>query len=200
MNTIGIFSTPISLINNAIDLSISDLKKINSFKYTEKAHLNLFTDNYYVLYDLIDVKKRIEDYLNNYGKDILGLTNKNELYITNSWCVKTLKNGYHPAHSHPNSLISGVFYIDVGQNQNIIFEYESSVFKKFDFCIDRNNTSFNTNRYVVPVRKNDLILFPSWLKHEVQINTTETTRLVLGFNVFIKGEMGNDDYPTQLNI
>jgi len=50
------------------------------------------------------------------------------------------------------------------------------------------------------VKNNDMIIFPSWIKHEVLENKTDTTRFVLRYNVFIKGKMGNDNYPTELNI
>jgi len=200
MRTLDIFSTPISIVRSAIFPTDKELNIINSFNYEDKAHLNMFTKDYFVLNHLSNIKNQIEKYLKEYGEKVLGLKDKNQLYITNSWCVKTSKGGYHPSHSHPNSLISGVLYIDIGEKQGIVFEGQPAIFEKFNFLFDKNDTNYNSNKFFIPVSKNDLILFPSSLNHSVEINNTETTRLILGFNVFIKGIMGNTNYPTELNI
>ena len=202
MKTVDIFSVPITIEQNFNSCSIDELNTVNSFEYIEKSNSNFFTKDYNVLDKLPLMKEKINLFLDNYEKNVLGFTNNNSLYITNSWCVKTPKGGHHPSHTHPNSILSGVFYIDVGDNeQQIIFEHESQILKKFDFLFEKNkDTPYNTNKFAMVVKNNDMIVFPSWLKHEVLENKTDTTRFVLGFNVFIKGKMGNDNYPTELNI
>jgi uncharacterized protein (TIGR02466 family) len=199
MKILDIFSTPIGVIRSACDIQETEYKIIESFDYGDKAHLNMFSKNYYVLNKLPEVKIQLEKHLKNYSQQVVGLSDNQELYITNSWCVKTPKGGYHPSHSHPNSLISGVLYLDVGENQNIVFEDESSIKKNFNF-IYNNETNYNVNKFLFPVYKNDLILFPSSLKHEVHENKSDITRLILGFNTFIKGCFGNKNYPTELSI
>ena len=39
---------------------------------------------------------------------------KQKLIVTQAWCNKNPPHTGHPAHNHPNSIISGVFYF----NQN----------------------------------------------------------------------------------
>ena len=46
---------------------------------------------------------------------------------------------------------------------------------------------FNSLSYRLPVKENMLILFPSELEHEVDINIQDKTRISLSFNVFVKG-------------
>jgi ectoine hydroxylase-related dioxygenase (phytanoyl-CoA dioxygenase family) len=46
----------------------------------------------------------------------------------------------------------------------------------------------------------DLILFPSHLLHSVDTVTTDETRISLSFNVFFKGELGNEENLNLLNI
>lgn len=200
MKTVGLFSIPLTKVEDAILFTGDEINFINSTKYVEKANNNLFTEDYNILNSLPSINSQLEKILNNYCNSVLGFKN-NELYITNSWCVKTPKGGYHPKHSHPNSIISGVLYIDVGtENQYIVFENEAQVFKKFNFLIDKNDNEYNTNRLSIEIKSKELILFPSWLEHEVPENKTNTTRLILGFNTFLKGKMGNNVYPTELNI
>jgi len=202
MKTVDIFSVPVTIDENFVSCTTDDLNTINSFEYEEKANLNFFTKDYDVLSKLPKIKEHINSFLDYYGKNVLGLTDDNSLYVTNSWCVKTPKGGYHPSHSHPNSILSGVIYIDVGNTeQHIIFEHENQLLKKFDFLLRKErDTMYNTNKFALTVKNNDMIIFPSWIKHEVLENKTDTTRFVLRYNVFIKGKMGNDNYPTELNI
>ena len=202
MKTIDIFSVPITIEENFVFCTTEELNIINSFEYDEKANLNFFTKDWDVLSKLPLIKKKINLFLDCYAKNVLSLTDNNSLYITNSWCVKTPKGGYHPSHTHPNSILSGVLYINVGDvEQHIIFEYENQLLKKFDFLLSKEkDTIYNTNKFAFTVKNNDMIIFPSWLKHEVLENKTDITRFVLGFNVFINGKMGNNSYPTELNI
>ena len=44
-----------------------------------------------------------------------------EIYITISWINYTETNQYHHAHSHPNSVISGVYYIETDESDTITF-------------------------------------------------------------------------------
>ena len=43
-----------------------------------------------------------------------------EWYITNSWVLKHEPNDYNPAHSHANSLITGVYYLEVPEHSGDI--------------------------------------------------------------------------------
>ena len=54
-----------------------------------------------------------------------------------------------------------------------------------------NFNIFNSFAWWIPVKENDLILFPSDLEHGVDTVTLDHTRISLAFNVFVKGEFGN---------
>jgi len=205
MKTIGIFGTPISVKRDFINIGKDEKNIIEDCSWSEMANKNYFTDDYKILEKLPNIKQKLEDVIKQYGKEILGFKDNNELYITNSWAVKTPTGGFHPAHNHPNSIMSGVLYINVGVElgnfeQGIIFEHEPQILNKFNFLFDKNDTNWNTSRFAVQVNSGDLVMFPSWLKHEVKENTTETTRLVIGFNTFIKGRFGENNYPTDLKL
>ena len=63
------------------------------------------------LVNLNNLRKWIESKINIYCLDILKLKDV-EPYITQSWLNYTEKDQYHHKHAHPNSIISGVFYIN----------------------------------------------------------------------------------------
>ena len=57
-----------------------------------------------------DLRYKIQTALNYFVDDILGIVQN--FQITTSWVNKTAKSEYIDKHSHPNSIISGVYYVD----------------------------------------------------------------------------------------
>ena len=46
---------------------------------------------------------------------------------------------------------------------------------------------------------NELLLFPSWMTHKVDVNEKATTdRISISFNTFVRGNMGNERAKTEL--
>ena len=51
----------------------------------------------------------------------------------------------------------------------------------------------NTAEYKIEVNEGMLLLFPSQQRHFTQINKTDEERYSLAFNLWLKGDMGNDE-------
>ena len=125
----------------------------------------------------------------NIKKKIISPIHDNTLYITESWINYTNKNQSHHKHSHDNSLVSGVFYFNTVENDAITFyKRKSGLTLSFDV---KTSNNFNSMSYRLPVTDNMLILFPSELEHEVDINIQDKTRISLSFNIFVKGVVSN---------
>jgi hypothetical protein len=105
--------------------------------------------------DLINIKSFCLSSLNNY-------TNDPDIYITESWLNFTMPGEWHHSHNHPNSLISGVFYV------NAVRSVHTIVFSELE--------------EIVNVGKCDLLLFPSYLLHHVPQNPGNELRISLAFN------------------
>lgn len=118
-----------------------------------------------------------------------------EIYITQSWFNYAKKNQYHPLHIHPNSIISGVFYFNVDDNDGIEFSKSMSDM----FCIVPSEIhAFNMQSTKISVEKGDLILFPSNLIHSVAKINSDYQRISLAFNTFVRGNIGHNDNVTEL--
>ena len=50
---------------------------------------------------------------------------------------------------------------------------------------------YNTDEVDFKVGTGELLLFPSSLQHRVTVKKTETPRISLAFNSFVKGELGH---------
>lgn len=193
-------STPI--YHEKLEYEFSRFEKEFLFSFDseyKKSNDNYFSKDTHILNasSLSNLKRHLEKQLLDFKNNILGI--EQELYITESWIAKTLPSGHHAIHNHPNSMFSGVIYLQAPVDSSILFHYENDLFKWFNFHFTYNKlTEFNSNNTKVVVEENDLIIFPSWLDHSVEINNSNTERVVLGFNTFIKGNFGNPEYPTRL--
>ena len=64
---------------------------------------------------------------------------------------------------------------------------------------ERKKTIWNLKTEKVSVKEGDLLLFPSWTIHSVDLNKTkDQERISLAFNTFPKGRMGQLSEATQV--
>ena len=67
------------------------------------------------------LKQFIEKSLKEYFQNIYVPKNNVEPYITQSWCNYTKEGQYHHKHAHPNSFVSGVFYVQADKTKDKIY-------------------------------------------------------------------------------
>jgi uncharacterized protein (TIGR02466 family) len=103
--------------------------------------------------------------------------------ITGCWANVLAKGAAHKAHSHPNNYLSGVYYVQVHSGSDAI-----------DFHDPRNQTGIirppvteltaeNTDQVVVKVKSGTLLVFPSYLQHSVDANSSDQERISISFNI-----------------
>ena len=195
----SIFPTPIyiSQLNRELtnkELSFIDNTKLDVYKNEGNT---TSTDNYILnkeeFKDLkIDLHLKVQDYFDK----IISPANNITPYITQSWLNYTETNQYHHKHQHPNSLVSGVFYINCDEKFDKIKFFNES-YKTIKPEIKEWNI-WNSESWWFPVKTGSVILFPSSLTHMVETKEGTNTRISLAFNVFIKGTLGNNKSLTEL--
>jgi uncharacterized protein (TIGR02466 family) len=198
-NINGLFPTPIytSKLNRELtskELSFIDKNKLDVYKNEGNTTSN---DNYILnnkaFKDLkTDLDLRVKDYFDK----IICPANNITPYITQSWLNYTETNQYHHKHTHPNSLVSGVFYINCHEEHDKIKFFNES-YKIIKFEIKEWNI-WNSESWWFSVKTGDIILFPSSLTHMVETKQGTNTRISLAFNVFIKGTVGKNKELTEL--
>ena len=126
--------------------------------------------------------KVIEQHLNQYAEDILGVTD-NTLAITESWVSFNPHNAGLYMHNHHNSVLSGTFYLSIpeGATGDVVFEDNRP---KGSIEHRGESNFFNTPQIFVTPKQYDLVIFPSWLHHWVTPNQGEQTRKCLALNSF----------------
>ena len=209
-----IFATPLMSFDYG---KISDDENKFISKCLESTTENIFnyssTETYVLDKGLSKIRHFIEESIRTYVETVV-IGGKDDEYdfdfrITQSWLNKTLRNsdGHH-IHNHPNSFISGVFYVRVKPDVDyIVFSRPNQQF--FQFPIKEYNT-FNSYQWSVGVSEGQLLLFPSTLIHEVKppkvshmISSDDDAyadRISLSFNVFPTGRIGDSINLNELRI
>jgi uncharacterized protein (TIGR02466 family) len=195
----SIFPAPIYISKLNRKLTLKEVEFIDNTKFDiYKNEGNSTSNDNYILNNKAfkvlkeDLDLRVKDYF----KKVISPTDSITPYITQSWLNYTETNQYHHKHAHPNSLVSGVFYINCHE------EYD-----KIKFFNDKYQTIkpevkdwniWNSETWWFTVKTGDVVMFPSSLTHMVESKQGNNTRISLAFNVFIKGTVGENKSLTEL--
>ena len=200
-NIMGIFPTPIysSKLNRPLskeELSFIDKTKLNV--YLNEG--NTTSEDRNILENEVFKNLKEELYLRvkDYFDKIISPANNVTPYITQSWLNYTETNHYHHKHTHPNSLVSGVFYINCHEEYDRITFFNEN-YKSIVLDVENFNL-YNSVNWWYPVKTGDTILFPSSLHHSVETKKGNNTRISLAFNAFVKGNIGNEKDLTYLKL
>ena len=195
----GIFPTPIyiSKLNRKLtnkEVLFIHKTKLDVYKNEGNTTSN---DNYILNHKAFkDLKTDLDLKVKDYFQKVLSPTNAITPYITQSWLNYTETNQYHHKHQHPNSLVSGVFYINCDEKFDKIKFFKED-YKTIKPEIKQWNL-WNSESWWFSVKTRDIILFPSSLTHMVENKEGTNTRISLAFNVFIKGTVGINKQLTEL--
>jgi uncharacterized protein (TIGR02466 family) len=195
----SIFPTPIyiSKLNRELtnkESSFIDKTKLDTYNNEGNTTSN---DNYILNQKAFkDLKTEIDLRVQDYFDKVISPANNITPYITQSWLNYTETNQYHHKHQHPNSLVSGVFYINCEEEHDKIKFFNDKYLTIKPEIKDWN--IWNSETWWFSVKTGDIILFPSSLTHMVETKQGENTRISLAFNVFIKGKVGINKQLTEL--
>ena len=197
-----LFAYPVVICGDRYEFSAAEKEYISNLEMRENVG-NRMSKNDRVLDDevLSALREFIELNVFNYKKNLLHIRDDNEIYITQSWINVSRPNDFHPKHKHPNSIISGVMYIDedgAGDLPPIRFHRTHDLYS-VDFSYDELN-EFNASCRTFAPEQGMLVLFPSLLEHDVEANRTNRTRTSLSFNTYVRGIVGGREQLTEVTI
>ena len=202
-NIHSIFSTPIYAAQLNRKFSTKELSFVNiTKKDVFKNEGNITSNDAYILENKVfkNLKKEINLIVQDYFNKVMLSTKDITPCITQSWLNYTEKNQFHHQHSHPNSLVSGVLYIDSNKEFDKIKFFKKDIYGQgFKTKISGWNT-WNSESWWCPVNTGDILLFPSSLKHMVECKEGDNIRISLAFNTFVKGTLGSYKHFTELKI
>lgn len=99
------------------------------------------------------------------------------------WVNLLKSGGYHSGHIHPHSIISGTFYVEVPKGSGVIRFEDPRLPQMMAAPLRRPNASEELKPFVsIQPISGLLLLWESWLRHEVMPGTERGERLSISFN------------------
>jgi len=193
-----VFPTPVQIYKHENSIE-KELKYIEGVEWLPQVQNGNFKtkDSYLTKHESLKsitsfFKECIDDYCNT-------IMNSNQrLVITQLWGNRNPKGSKHHEHVHPNSIISGVFYLRQDPKlPPIQFSKANQHAIKLD---PRKYNVYNSETFLLPCTAGELILFPSNLKHSVPINMGDEERISLSFNTFSIDALGSKENLTHLDL
>ncbi len=103
--------------------------------------------------------------------------------ITGFWANISATGAGHGMHSHPNNFFSGVYYVQTHAGSDTINFHDPRSQTGIIRPSVTELTAENTDQVVVKVKDGTLLVFPAWLPHSVDANSSDKPRISIGFNV-----------------
>lgn len=198
MNIHNLFPTPIGMFN--LDRNLTDEEMLFFRGQETRPNMGNTTsvDNFILRQqNMTSLRGWIEDCVSEYFKATSNPAHDVHLRITQSWLNFSEQGQFHHKHAHPNSFVSGVFYINTNPDDRIYFYkegYEQIKFPPKDWNV------YNSESWWFEAIKGQLILFPSSLQHMVPNVQGEDVRISLSFNTFPIGVVGDEMELTGLKL
>ena len=112
---IGIFPCPVYVTKRDSNLDSTEEKEIEDIieEGMHPSESQKLTSLNHFIFDtkLYNIKEFCEEHIKTYVKEIKYSETELDFYITQSWLNVTKQGKDNPQHRHPNSIISGVFYV-----------------------------------------------------------------------------------------
>jgi len=199
VNINNLFPTPVAFFKFGRDLTEAELEFIKGQEhYPNEGNTTSKDRKILKSKELTEIRDFIEDSMLEYFKAIHAPKFDVSLYLTQSWANYTEQGQHHHRHSHPNSLVSGVFYPQADREVDKIYFYKDG-YERIKIPASEFNL-YNSESWWFEVGAGDLILFPSHLTHMVQTKEGAQTRISIAFNTFLKGQIGSDESLTGLYL
>jgi len=187
-----LFATPV--LTCAFDTDIEPLFTLLESSDWEQNE-TLISKSRSVLKEVPFIEERIKEYLEMYSVNMLG--QDAQVQIVSSWLTKTEPQTGCPIHTHTNSWVSGVLHLSDNTSGTRFWDSKQEVIQGSP----TGKGLFGQKYHDIESIKGQLVLFPSYLKHQVIYNNTDKNRYSLSFNALPFGLFGDSidstfEWPT----
>ncbi len=123
--------------------------------------------------------RHVQRYVRALDLDLRG----RRLEMTDCWANIMRRQVVHSLHLHPLSTISGTYYVSTPRGCAGL-KFEDPRLERFMAAPPRKPDARASNRHwiTVPARSGRVVLFESWLRHEVPPNPSAAERVSISFN------------------
>lgn len=131
----------------------------------------------------IEFEKKIAKHVKVFAEHLDMDLGAGSLVMTDCWVNIMPSHTTHSGHIHPISVISGTYYVSCPKNSSGI-KFEDPRLTNFMAAPPKRHPCAKRNRQfaTIKAKPGNLVLFESWLRHEVPASLNEEDRISISFN------------------
>jgi uncharacterized protein (TIGR02466 family) len=126
-----------------------------------------------------DLQRLLQRHVRSFTSSLEFDLEQRELTMTDCWVNIMPRQVVHTLHLHPLSTISGTYYVKTPKGCAGL-KFEDPRLDRFMAAPPRTGDS--RPWVVIPAEEGSLVLFESWLRHEVAPNPVTAERISISFN------------------
>jgi len=129
------------------------------------------------------LKGQIDRHVKAFAKELDWDLGDRKLVLDDIWINVLDPGGFHGSHIHPNSVVSGTYYVAVPKGAGAI-RFEDPRLPLMMAAPPRKRRAPRDLQHSVAMDPvpGTLLLWESWLRHEVPLNRAEEERISISFN------------------
>ena len=148
--------------------------------YTSYASLTDLGWRFPIFADLVKV---LDKHVAAFVKDLDFDLDDKKITLDSLWINILPQGGVHTSHIHPHSVISGTTYVNMPTDTSAIkFEDPRSAMMMAAPVRKKDARDEMRSFFYVAPDVGDVLLWESWLRHEVPVNMAEDERISISFN------------------
>lgn len=133
--------------------------------------------------EFADLQKHLDTHVAAFAEELELALNDRPLILDSLWVNVLAPGGHHASHLHPHSVISGTYYVTVPARAGAI-RFEDPRLSQMMASPPRRPDADRTNQTFVSLapKAGDVLLWESWLRHDVPVNNADSERISISFN------------------
>ncbi len=130
-----------------------------------------------------DLKKHLDKAAQAFAKDLHFAMEGRKLMLDSLWVNVLEPGGAHTGHIHPHSVLSGTYYVETPDGASAL-KFEDPRLPMMMAAPPRTEDAPESERSFIYLQPNagDVILWESFLRHEVTPNAAKSARISVSFN------------------
>lgn len=130
-----------------------------------------------------DLETRLLDLANQAAKDLGWDLEDRKISLDAIWINILGEGGHHSGHIHPGSILSGTIYLAVPEGAGDIRFEDPRLARMMAAPPLLDEVEENQRRFVyIAPKPGDILIWESWLRHEVMPGKSEEPRISISFN------------------
>tara|TARA_R110000822_G_scaffold143056_3_gene281235 strand:+ start:16422 stop:17042 length:621 start_codon:yes stop_codon:yes gene_type:complete len=131
------------------------------------------------------LRRRIDRHVARYADALEWDVTPDQLAMTDCWINLMPRGCAHSFHVHPQSVISGTYYVQTPRGASPI-TFEDPRLTKMMAAPRRRAEAVQRSHVRLKPRSGDVLLFESWLRHEVPTSRIDALRISVSFNYHLR--------------